>query len=340
MLYGLLSHRQSGYSKAALTLVISFSLLCGAGCADMFSHSFVETFFPDEDGSSAFLAVEPPTGHIPIIFVNNARIADDVFTYLTQGDTVVRQEVVDELLRVNPQWTSEDITAVLESILLGNPTNLEDLILPPRVRVTLDVTNSDNGVQTLEFLDGLRLARGEDQVGGTPNIAELPPDLEQNTNSIYVVQCDISSIEIVRIEVFVPVVLRQIETVQDSIPGGGVVIYDRCTGFIPPFFDTLLPDTTYDAGSGTYNILRNYDPRFYPEEGIDNIACGAVVQVELSGALSLPFRDVSGDLDCLPDINPPANGRVPGYYTDRESDLVEFERIPGRYDVNIRLRDD
>ncbi len=323
----LLGRCRSGRRKAVLALVALVAVAGGVGCTDFLNPSLLRLFETSPGGGGgggAFAGVNPPTGHIPLLFKNTARITDNVFRFIVQGDTVVRPEVVDELLRVNPQLTRDEIEDILQAIIDNDPVDLESLNLPPRVRLTILVVNVDGGVQRLEFLDGLRIVRQE--TGGT---ASLPVDLQENTNNTYIVQCDIDSIIIERIDVFIPVVLRTTAFLFDP---DGRQVGEECINRVEPEFDDLEADEVFDPAEGQFGTRRNYDPRFFPPP-LTTLQCGAVVIIELSGDLFLPFRDVPNE--CEPVVNPPADGLVPAFlFFDDET----IDQIPGRYSVKMSIR--
>ena len=251
---------------------------CVTGCSDFLNPSFLNIFDAGGTGEAAFAGVDPPTGHIPILFRNNARIADNVFRFVIQGDTVVAPDVVDELLRENPGRTREEIEDIIQIILDDDPVDLEELNIPPRVRLTLSVTNVDGGVQTLEFLDGLRVVRQETgRFGGGP----LPVDLTENTNKTFIVQCEIAQINIDRVDVFVPVTMLISRNIFNR---DGFIIGTEIFTFDPPVFDRLEPDESFDTGQGEFDVRRNFDPRFFPP-ALTTLQCGAVVIIELTGEL-------------------------------------------------------
>ena len=325
MLGRFLGRCQSGRRTAVLALVALVAVAGGLGCSDFFNPSLLRLFETSPGGgSSAFAGVSPPVGHIPLLFKNTARIADNVFRYVIQGDTVVRPEVVDELLRVNPQLTRDEVEDILQAVIDNDPVDLESLNVPPRVRLTVLVVNVNGGVQRLEFLTGLRIVRTEGGGGNT-----LPVDLIENTNNTYIVQCDIRSISIERIDVFIPVVLRRTAFLFD---GDGRNIGEQCISFPEPQFDDLEADAAFDPTEGQFGTRRNYDPRFFPPP-LTSLQCGAVVIIELAGDLFLPFRDVPND--CEPSPNPPADGLVPAVlFFDDET----INQIPGRYSVKMTIR--
>ncbi len=311
-----------------LAFVAMLSLLGSTGCSDFFNPSFLRIFeTPGSSGEVAFTGVNPPTGHVPILFKNNGRIADNVFRFVIQGDTVVRPEVVDELLRENPQLSREEIENIIQRILDDDPVDLEGMNLPPRVRLTLSVLNVDGGVQTLEFLAGLRIVRPE--TGGGFGGAPLPQDLTENTNDTFIVQCEIDQITIDRIDVFVPVTLRITRNIFNR---DGFIIGEECFTSRPPQFDDLEPDEGFDPSQGEFQIRRNFDPRFFPPP-LTTLQCGAVVIIELTGELFLPFRDVPSN--CEPTVNPPADGLVPAFLN---VDPISANLIPGFYGVKISVR--
>jgi hypothetical protein len=299
----------------------------GVGCADFLNPSLLRLFETSPaggGGGGVFAGVSAPTGHIPLLFKNSARISDNVFRYVIQGDTVVRPEVVDELLRENPQLSRDEVEDILQAIIDDDPVDLEGLNVPPRVRLTVLVTNVNGGVQRLEFLDGLRVVRQE--TGGSNT---LPVDLTENTNDTYIVQCDIVSIIVERIDVFIPVVLR---TTAFLIDPDGRNVGEECIGSAEPVFDDLEADEVFDPTEGQFGTQRNYDPRFFPPP-LTTLGCGAVVIIELGGDLFLPFRDVPND--CEPAVNPPADGLVPAFlFFDDET----INQIPGRYSVKMTIR--
>ena len=322
---------RSGWRKAILALGAMVALAGGMGCADFLNPSLLRLFETSADGGNVtFAGVNAPTGHVPILFKNSARIADNVFRFVIQADTSVRPDVVDELLRENPQLSRDAITDILQAIIDDDPVDLEVLNLPPRVRLTLAVVNVDGGVQRLEFLDGLRLVRPETGAGGGLGSSdELPVDLTENTNDTFIVQCEIDSIFIERIDVFVPVVLRVTTFVIDA---DGRDLGEECLELNDPAFDNLELDEGFDPSEGTFGTRRNIDPRFFPPP-LTTLQCGAVVIVELSGDLFLPFRELPDD--CGLEDNPPANGFAPAYLVD---DAPTIDAIPGRYGVKISIR--
>ncbi len=294
---------RSGRRTAVFALVAMVAVAGGLGCADFLNPSLLRLFETSPGGGGgggAFAGVSAPVGHIPILFKNTARISDQVFRYVIQGDTVVRPEVVDELLRENPQLRRDEVEDILQAIIDNDPVDLEGVNLPPRVRLTVLVVNVNGGVQRLEFLDGLRTVRQE--AGGPTS---LPVDLTENTNDTYIVQCDISTIIIERIDVFIPVVLRGTAFLFD---GDGRNIGEECISFAQPEFDDLEADAVFDPTEGQFGTRRNYDPRFFPPP-LTSLQCGVVVILELAVDLFLPFRYVPND--CEPAVNPPADGLVP-----------------------------
>ena len=319
---------RSGRRAAVLALGAMVAVAGGMGCADFLNPSLLRLFETSSDGGNVtFAGVNAPTGHVPILFKNTARIADNVFRFIIQGDTVVRPEVVDELLRENPQLSRDEVEDILQAIIDNDPVDLEGLNLPPRVRLTLLVVNVDGGVQRLEYLVGLRLVRPE--TGGGLGADTLPVDLTENTNNAFIVQCDIDTIFIERIDVFVPVILRRTAFLFDP---DGRQVGEECIDTQDPDFDDLEADGVFDPTQGEFGTRRNYDPRFFPPP-LTTLQCGAVVIVELTGDLFLPFRDVPNE--CEPVVNPPANGLVPAFlFFDDDT----IDKIPGRYGVKISVR--
>src|SRR5512134_3861285 len=98
-------HSRGMRTVCRLAVIGLASLLAPSGCADFLNPSFLQLFPGTGGGEGGLASVEAPTGHIPILFDNTARLADNVFQYIIQGDSVVRPEVVDELLIYNPQLT-------------------------------------------------------------------------------------------------------------------------------------------------------------------------------------------------------------------------------------------
>ena len=312
---------RAGLVKATFAGVGMLLLGGVSGCSDLFNPSFLRVVDPSGGGdSAAFSGVDGPTGHLPILFQNNARMADNVFRFVIQADAVVRPEVVDELLRENPQLSREEVEDILQKIIDDDPVDLEGLNVPPRVRLTVSVVNVDGGVQTLEFLDGLRIVRQE---GGGP----LPQDLRQNTNDTFIVQCEISQITVERIDVFVPV---ELQITRNIFNQDGFIIGEECFTSVPPQFDDLEPDENFDSGQGEFELKRNFDPRFFPPP-LTTLQCGAVLIIELTGELFLPFRDVP----CEPAVNPPADGLVPAFLN---VDPISANLIPGFYGVKVTVR--
>ncbi len=315
--------------RGSVAVAVALAVLLGgvSGCADFFNPSFLQLFDGPADATTTtgFEGVQAPNGHIPILFLNKAKISDAVFRYVIQGDTVVRPEVVDELLRLNPQLTRAQVEDLLQDIIDGQPVDLEGLNNPPRVRVTVDVTPVDRGTQRLEFLEGLRLVRTESDQFGT---SALPVDLQENTNDTYIVQCDIGAIQIVRVDVFVPVVLRITRNIFNR---DGFIIGEECFSQLTPQFDDLEFDQGFDASQDSFNVLRNIDPRFFPP-ALNRQQCGVVVVIELEGELTLPFRNAP----CPPSVNPPDDGRVPAVLN---VDTTSQNEIPGRYSVRVSVRD-
>jgi hypothetical protein len=316
-------------------LFVALTVILGLGCADAFNPSFLNLF--DASGSNdqvAFQAVTEPIGHVPIVFLNSARISDRVFRFIIEGQPVVQQEVVDEIHRVNPQVSEETIAEIVQDIIDGEPTNLEILNLPPRVRLTVDVTLVSGGVQQLEFLSGLRLVRGEGQFGGSVSEASLPPDLTENDADVFIPQCEIAQLEIVSVDVFIPVTVRLLQTVCFDNAFGGTTCNVVCQ-LQEPQFDGLEPDEGFSEQEGTFTTLRNYDPRFFPPP-LTTVQCGTVVTIELDGNLTLPFRPIPPDCPISP--NPPDDGLAPGYFSDDVFDLTEGLQVPGRYGVSLSVR--
>lgn len=325
---GLFSCCRSGGSALAFVLLGVLTLSGTTGCTDLFNPSFLNIFDASESGEGAFSGVDAPTGHVPILFKNNARIADNVFRLVIQAHKVVRPEVVDELQRENPQLTREEIEGIVQALIDNDPVNLEGMNVPPRVRLTIAVTNVDGGVQTLEFLDGLRLVRDESGIGGGSLL--LPRDLTENTNDTFIVQCEIAQINIVRVDVFVPVKLRRL---RDRFDQFGNLLFVDCFDFDEPVFKTLRPDEGFDPAQGQFGTRRNFDPRFFPLP-LTTLQCGAVVIIELTGELALPFRsDFRG---CEVAFNPPADGQLPAFNVDRDFDTEA--RIPGFYGIKLSVR--
>ena len=229
---------RSGRRAIVLSLGAMVAVAGGVGCADFLSPSFLRLFETTPGGGAAtFAGVNAPTGHVPILFKNSARIADNVFRFIIQGDTVVRPEVVDELLRENPQLSREEVENILQAIIDDDPVDLESLHLPPRVRLTIQVRNVDGALQRLEFLSGLRLVRSE--TGGGFGADSLPVDLRENTNNTFIVQCEIDTIFIERIDVFVPVVIRRNQIITNPNSGDFTEV---CVNLRVPAFDLLEAD--------------------------------------------------------------------------------------------------
>ncbi len=147
------------------------------GCSDAFNPSFLRMWeTPGAEGTSVFTGVSLPSGHIPILFINDARIADNIFRYVIQQADTPSEDTIQEIIRLNPQLTHDTVETILKAIIADQAVDLQQIEhLPPRVRIRVNVTNVDGGVQQLEFVEGLRLARQEDSVAGTPSSGELPP---------------------------------------------------------------------------------------------------------------------------------------------------------------------
>ncbi len=325
----------SSTRRLLLGLAAATLLASSSGCSDLFSPTFLQLF--GSSSTTGFQALDPPLGHTPIVFKNNARMSEEVFTFMLQGDPGLSQTTVDEVARVNPQLTPAVVEAILQGVLDGTTAgDLEVLNLPPRVRMTIVVTKVNGGQQRLIYLNGLRLLRGETAVGGggASISTNLPPDLVQNSNSTFVVQCSIATLTVESIEVYVPVVIRLLELVFINV-GTTVTTQTFCNSFVAPQFNDLQADEGLDATQGSFSVLRNYDPRFFPPP-IGNLQCGGVVTYELRGDLALPFNNVPNE--CLPEINPPANGEVPGYFQDNEFEFINSLQIPGRYSLEVRVR--
>lgn len=328
MLSGLFSCPRSGGSALALALLGALTLSGATGCTDLLNPAFLNIFDAGGTGEIAFTGVDAPTGHVPILFKNNARIADNVFRLVIQADQVVRPEVVDELQRENPQLSREEIEDIVQALIDNDPVDLEGMNVPPRVRLTLAVTNVDGGVQILEFLDGLRLVRDETGIGGGSRL--LPRDLTENTNDTFIVQCEIAQISIVRVDVFVPVRVRRLRDVRDQF---GRLIGIACVDKEDAAFETLRPDEAFDPAQGEFGTRRNFDPRFFPLP-LTTLQCGAVVIVELTGELFLPFRsDFEG---CEMAFNPPASGQLPAFNVDEGPESQAS--IPGFYAIKLSVR--
>ncbi len=300
------------------------------GCSDAFNPSFLRMWeTPGAEGTSVFTGVSLPSGHIPILFINDARIADNIFRYVIQQADTPSEDTIQEIIRLNPQLTHDTVETILKAIIADQAVDLQQIEhLPPRVRIRVNVTNVDGGVQQLEFVEGLRLARQEDSVAGTPSSGELPLELQQRTATKLIPQCELGQIAIDRIDVFVPTILRVIHRQFDTITG--VLIDEVCASFLLPEFDSLALDSGLNANE-TFDQIHNLDPRFF-SPAWPNPQCGGVVVIHLTGDLQLPFRPAPSD--CKPVVNPPSDGFVPAYV---DLDTVTQMRIPGRYRLQLSV---
>lgn len=313
-------------------LLAAVLLLTGSSCSDLFNPSFLSLFGQSDGG---FSGIDPPSGNIPLLLSNEAQISDSVFRFLIQGQTVITPEVVDEVNKYNPGRTDAETETFLQNVLNDDPVDFEEWNLPPRVRVTVLVTTGSGFLLPLELLDGLQLVRGENEVGENGNITALPPDLMEGTNIGFILQCPVAAITIASVEVYIPVVIRQLQNALVGPPGNQNTVV-QCQGNQPPRFKTLEEDIGFNSQGSTFDVLRNYDPRFFPPP-LTNLVCGGVVIITITGDLTLPFQEIP--TGCEPTINPPENGRAPAYFIDSEFDLLAAERIPGRYGISVSIRD-
>ena len=103
--------------------------------------------------------------------------------------------------------------------------------------------------------------------------------------------------------------------------------------FVFAYLDFLRPGVTPTGfAQGEFQTRRNFDPRFFPPP-LTTLQCGAVVIIELTGELFLPFR--SGFSGCETSFNPPADGLLPAFLN---IDGVSAALIPGFYGIKLSIR--
>jgi len=224
-------------------------MFAGVGC-DALNPAFVNLIVEDETAAQ-FTSITNAPGHVVVQVVNAAEIDESLVNFLE----------------------SEGLTL----------TNNELLRLKPRIRMRLRITFIDGTFQTLEFITG------------TPNYIDpefeqqAETDLNQNTFDNAVVLCDVASVDVEpgsNIEVFIPAQMTSYELVETSAEGGQVSTEFQPRETINPAFRELQVDQT-DA-DGNVILEQNIGVRDVIAP-INNVTCGSVIGLTISGTLSVPF---------------------------------------------------
>lgn len=242
-------HGRLGRGPRVAILVVT-TVLLGFGC-DAFNPAFVNLVV-DPTTAASFTSITNAPGHVVIQVVNAANVDESLVNYLTS----------------------------LGVTLTAN----EQLNLHPRIRLRLRVTFTDGTFLTLEFITG-----SEGYVDPAKK-QQAEADLNQNTFDNAVVLCDVASVTLEpssNIEVFVPVDMTMYELVTVNATGdvaSQTAFQSRGTdafGFRP-----LQVDQT-DA-DGNVTLQRNIGVRDVLAP-INNVTCGSVIGLTITGTLSVPF---------------------------------------------------
>jgi len=232
-------------------------------------------------GTDSLATIDNAPGHVIVAFVNNAEVDERLLTFL-------------------------------ESPAGGGLvlTDEEKRQLRPRVRFRVLITFVTGDQQEIEFVDGSTTFV---QPGFN---AQSEPDLNQNTQDNVVVVCDVAAINVMDpIEVFIPVTFRVFDFVE---PTGLMPGFFRTVQTVPPQFEALEVD---DVDQDLNTILqRNIGFRDSPAP-VDNLQCGSVVTIVLTGVLSIPFFDLQGG--------------VPGFDA---LNLISAASLGGRYEFRVSVR--
>jgi hypothetical protein len=251
------------------------------GCADIFSSSFLNLVLPqpipNPDGTVPSIRLDNAPGHVAVLFVNNTTFDNRVLDYIESTGTV-----------------------------LGDRSRLR-----PRVRARFRIVYANDTESTIEFIDGDAVIESTDPVGAGVNV---PPELLAFELHNVVGVCDISRIEPVQVEIFLPTSLVTVRIEQaDEVIVREIEQIDR-PGFV------LLEADTVDPSNNTV-LLQNFDIREAPVL-VNGVQCGAVVGFTVEGTLELPFVAVGGVT-------------VPGFL---DTDEASQAAVPGRFAFRTNLR--
>lgn len=213
----------------------------------------------------------------------------------------------------DPQLLEFMVAEGLDPSVLNNPT------LRPRIRVRIMISFTNGGSTTVELVEG---TPGIIQGGFDPSAFT---DVTEGDLNNFVVQCDVSRVDVLSAEVFVPVEFRSFrEDDTNLIVVGGVLqnqfVVDQT---LQPQFVQLQRDTLDDLG----NVLvrRNFDVREAPAPALE-LLCGTVVGLELRGRLDVPFFTglVEGVQQTVPGVD--------------VQDVAGLASHPGRFEFQTSVR--
>jgi hypothetical protein len=237
-----------------------------------------------DGGTGAIATIENAPGHLVIAFVNSAEVDELLLSYLESADG--------------------------GSLVL---TEVERRQLRPRVRLRATVTFADGTPLAVEF------ASGSTKLVEPRFAATAQTELNQSDVTNSVVACDVNRVEVQvnTVEVFVPAEWRTFTFVDptETMPG-----FLQEAGRDGPEFVPLQVDDV-DATTLTATVQRNISIRDLPSP-VDNPTCGAVVTIQLSGVMSVPFI-------ASPD------GVVPGF------DVIDTNRaasLGGRFEFQVAIQ--
>ncbi len=232
------------------------------------------------EASSVYATVPNAPGYVVLSLQDNVTVDGQLVNYLTQQGLAL---------------TPAEISA-----------------LRARIRMRLRITHSDGTFLTVE------LVTGSEKFVEPSFDADSQPDLTGNSLINVVVPCDVTSIQLepgTTIDVFIPVTLEIWEKVEVTV-GNETDIVPTLRGSVPPQFTALQVDDV--DGDGNVILQRNIDVRDVLSP-INNVVCGSVVPVVMSGILTVPFFSES------------TTGN-PGYDQD---DVNTVAGIGGRYQFRI-----
>jgi hypothetical protein len=241
---------------------------------------------PDVAQEVAGSAVDNPTGHVPVVFINNTRFSGALLDYLRSQNIEV-----------------------------------DDPDLRPRVRFRVQVTFVGGAVSTFEFVDGSDIIEGSitttDENGNPVIIPAVPPeDLLENDLNNAVVLCDVGAVTpdvaitstSSSLEVFEPAFLKVIRVVETDFVVRRELVRREQPQFLP-----LLVDEVDENDSVT--VVRNFGTREIPGFPT-NLTCGSVVAFELSGDLTVPFvvDENNASVPGFLDTDTTSEATMPGRY--------------------------
>ncbi len=284
---------------------------CELNTASLFNPAFVDVV-ASGDGANELATINNAPGHVPVMFVNNTRFSAQLTSYLEALNADRRLSGVDPL-----------------------STDLSNL--RPRLRVPVRVTyaNAEDSVLTFEFIDGDGVVEvdtfsEEDETGeedaGLVTEAPTDPRLTERDLTRLVATCDVARVEVLEsAQVFVPVFVRTID-IETPEFGGRIRVVEQID---PPQFRPVLVDELNDDFSIT--LLRNFSFEDGPAPA-ENLRCGAVVGIVLSGTVAVPF---TGPETNASDEFIQNQDEVPGFIN---TDNAAEASIPGRYRFDTTVR--